>query len=120
MKKEELEKLRQKLAERKEKLEKELASFATKDKKVKDDYDTRFPDIGTPQSTDEAALRVTTYDSSLPMEYALELRLADINKALVKIKKGEYGICENCGQSVEEKRLQAMPEAKLCIKCQKK
>ncbi len=108
------------LAERKVKLENELTSFAQKDEKVKGDYDTRFPDFGTTQSTDEEALEVATYDSALPVEYALELRLADINKALDKIKNGAYGQCENCAEKMDIRRLEAMPEARTCLDCEKK
>lgn len=119
MNKEILEKLKKKLEQHKAKIEKELATIASKDEKVPGDYDTRFPDFGTPQSTDESALEVTAYESTLPLEYAMELRLVDINKALEKIAQGTYGQCEKCGQATGEKRLEAMPEAKLCIKCQK-
>ena len=108
------------LEERKAKLENELASFAKKDEKLKGDYDTQFPDFGTAQSSDEEAFEVATYDSALPVEYALELRLSDINRALEKIKNGTYGKCENCPGEVDIKRLEAMPEAKICLNCQKK
>jgi RNA polymerase-binding transcription factor DksA len=113
-------KLKAKLLERKNKVEEELGSIAKKDDKVKGDYDTRYPDFGTSQSSDEEASEVAAYESTLPIEYALELRLADINKALQKIEKGEYGICENCQEPIDPKRLEIMPEAKLCLKCHKK
>lgn len=112
--------LKKRLEENKEKIEKELATIAKKDEKLKGDYDTRFPDFGIHQSPDEGALEVTAYESTLPVEYALELRLADINKALEKIAKDKYGLCEKCSQEIDEKRLGVMPEAKFCIKCQKK
>lgn len=111
---------KKKLEERKTKLENELASFAKKDEKLKGDYDTRFPDFGTNQSSDEEAFEVATYDSTLPVEYALELRLADINRALDKIKSGTYGQCENCQGEIGIKRLEAMPEARTCLDCEKK
>lgn len=106
------------LTERKDKIEQELASFAKKDEKLPGDYDTKFPDFGTSQSTDEEALEVAAYESALPVEYALELRLASINKALDKIKNGTYGQCENCKEPMDIRRLEAMPEATLCLKCQ--
>ena len=107
------------LAERKVKLENELASFTKKDTKLKGDYDTQFPDFGANQSSDEEAFEVATYDSALPVEYALELRLADINRALDKIKNGTYGQCENCEGEMDIKRLEAMPEARTCLDCEK-
>lgn len=119
MNKETLEQFKMKLEERRAKIEKKLAAIAQKDEKVPGDYDTRFPDFGTAQSSDESAQEVTAYESTLPLEYALELRLAEVVKALEKIEKGEYGLCEKCGQEIGEKRLQAIPEAKYCIEHQK-
>lgn len=114
-----LDQAKKNLLERKSQLEKELGGFTLKDKKVPDDYDSRFPDLGTLQSSDEDAQRVTAYENRLSVEYVLENRLAEINRTLEKIDKGIYGQCEKCGQPIGKKRLTAMPEAKLCLKCQK-
>lgn len=119
MKKEITEQLKKQLEEKKRKIEKELETIAQKDSKFKGDYDTRYPDFGTHQSPDENALEVSAYESTLPIEYALEIRLREINNALEKIKKGAYGKCEKCSKLIDEKRLMAMPEAKTCAKCQK-
>ena len=40
-----------------------------------------------------------------------------IDKALRKIADGEFGICEECEEGITLKRLQARPEAQLCIQC---
>lgn len=40
-----------------------------------------------------------------------------IDKALAKIEKGEYGICESCGEEIGIKRLEARPVTDLCIRC---
>lgn len=40
-----------------------------------------------------------------------------IEHALRKIDAGEYGVCEECEESITLKRLQARPEAQLCIQC---
>jgi len=114
-----IKKFEDKLKEHKTKLENELASFAKKDPKTPGDYDTVFPDAGTSQSSDEEAAKFAAYDSTLPVEYALELRLVEVNKAIDKIKNGAYGQCEKCGKEIDPKRLEAMPEAKSCVNCQK-
>lgn len=44
--------------------------------------------------------------------------LHDIDEALRKIKEGTYGICEECGEEISEKRLRVLPTATLCITCQ--
>jgi DnaK suppressor protein len=43
--------------------------------------------------------------------------LEDIDEALEKLGKGAYGTCESCGQPVAVERLEAVPHAKLCLKC---
>jgi len=43
--------------------------------------------------------------------------LAEINDALAKLDAGTYGVCESCQQPISEARLEAMPEARLCITC---
>lgn len=40
-----------------------------------------------------------------------------INEALGRIKEGSYGICEECGEKISVKRLEARPVAELCIDC---
>jgi DnaK suppressor protein len=44
--------------------------------------------------------------------------LANIELALVKIKKNCYGKCEECGKSIAWPRLEALPYAAHCIECQ--
>ena len=43
--------------------------------------------------------------------------LAKIEEALQKIEQGVYGECENCGEEIGLKRLEARPVAELCIEC---
>ncbi|GAA4427148.1 TraR/DksA family transcriptional regulator [Bremerella cremea] len=45
--------------------------------------------------------------------------LASIDTALERIKEGKYGECEGCTTSIPIARLQALPYATLCIKCQR-
>ncbi|PWI57320.1 TraR/DksA C4-type zinc finger protein [Sulfoacidibacillus thermotolerans] len=48
-----------------------------------------------------------------------ELRLDAVKHALEKFQEGTYGICEHCGQAIEETRILAEPAATLCITCAK-
>jgi DnaK suppressor protein len=43
--------------------------------------------------------------------------LEAIEEALNRIEGGSYGHCEVCGQSIEPRRLEIMPEAPLCRNC---
>lgn len=54
------------------------------------------------------------------MKKQTERKLIQIKKALARIKIGKYGICENCGQMVDTDRLMVMPEATICINCERK
>ena len=47
---------------------------------------------------------------------ASQLRM--IKHALAKFEDGSYGECEECGNPIGFSRLQARPEARLCITCQ--
>jgi DnaK suppressor protein len=44
--------------------------------------------------------------------------LHDIDESLRKIEEGSYGICEECGEEIGEKRLSVLPAATLCVICQ--
>jgi DnaK suppressor protein len=58
-------------------------------------------------------------------EFALELRARDrerklirkIDQTLEKIRKEDYGYCEQCGIEIGLRRLEARPTATLCIDC---
>jgi len=43
-----------------------------------------------------------------------------IDEALKRIRNNEYGICANCQEEMQQKRLEAVPWAKHCINCQEK
>jgi RNA polymerase-binding protein DksA len=48
------------------------------------------------------------------------LYLRDIEAALQRVRKDEYGVCIDCGDDIGLARLQAYPTAKRCIACQEK
>jgi DnaK suppressor protein len=45
-------------------------------------------------------------------------RLRQIEGALRRLGKGEYGICATCEEEIGPKRLRALPWAQFCLKCQ--
>jgi DnaK suppressor protein len=47
-------------------------------------------------------------------------RVARIDRALRKLSEDpdEFGLCEECGEEIAERRLSALPEATLCAECQ--
>jgi len=113
-----IESLKEKLENQKEVLAKELSSFATKDKNIKNNWDTKYPNRENGDMEEEAD-EVQEYDNLLSLEHNLELQLKDVNSALEKIENNKYGICEKCGKEIGEERLQVYPEARICMKCKK-
>lgn len=43
--------------------------------------------------------------------------VAKIDEAIARIEDGTYGICEDCGEEIGMKRLEARPVTTLCIDC---
>ena len=62
--------------------------------------------------------------ADMAVEYAhllgerLRKRLQLIEDALDGIENGDYGFCEECDEPINEKRLQLMPFALFCVRCQ--
>ena len=46
-----------------------------------------------------------------------EEELARINRALLKLQDGSYGICEECGEPIPVARLEIVPDAARCVAC---
>ena len=47
----------------------------------------------------------------------LALRLQAVDDAVARLDSGTYGVCESCGGPIGEARLEAMPDATLCVTC---
>ena len=44
--------------------------------------------------------------------------LDDVLLAIAALDRDEYGICEDCGEPIATRRLDAIPWARVCVKCQ--
>ena len=59
---------------------------------------------------------------AIDVEIALDQRAAtrhqQISAALVLIKQGRFGMCSQCGQEISEDRLQEIPCALRCVRCE--
>ena len=69
---------------------------------------------------DPADMAANAYTKELLMSMSTNDRqlLESIDSALYRIAEGEYGYCDNCGDLIQEKRLEALPWAHHCVKCQ--
>ena len=54
------------------------------------------------------------------IDQILEAEAEQIREAQKRKDEGSYGICEECGRKISKARLEARPEATLCIDCQRK
>ncbi|HLP86943.1 MAG TPA: TraR/DksA C4-type zinc finger protein [Candidatus Paceibacterota bacterium] len=110
-----------KLEEERALLQDELGALG----KVNEDGDwetTADDEMSSQEVQDEAdmAEKATDYEERSIKLNSLESRLADVNKALLKIEEGDYGICEKCGKQIEEDRLEVNPAAVTCKECMNK
>lgn len=64
----------------------------------------------------QADVGTETFDRERDLSIAeqVEAELADVEHALARLDDGTYGICEACGQPIDEQRLEAVPAARLC------
>ena len=66
---------------------------------------------------EEEAAETLELETRLVLEKRIREQLAEVENALGKFEEGNYGLCENCGQSIDPERLEAIPHAKLCMSC---
>jgi len=67
-------------------------------------------------SVDEAEASFEV-DFDLTMKESMIRQIKEIDEALERIKEGNYGTCENCGEDIPQDRLRARPNARFCIRC---
>jgi DnaK suppressor protein len=69
-----------------------------------------------------ADVATDTYDREFSLGLASSDRelLYEFDDALKKIEDGSFGICEQCKALITKTRLKAIPQARLCVKCQEK
>lgn len=101
----------------KKKLVKMRASILDKAKRLKEDSYT----LGTDGIQDMADAASNAYNADILMSLSdndLNL-LKEIDSALDKLAGGTYSVCEECEETIAEKRLEANPVARYCINCQR-
>lgn len=111
------EQIKHSLTAEKERLEKELSSFAVKNPRVRDDWNATFPAVASEagplshSAEDEQADIREEFETELAQEQSLELRLREVNRALDRAETDSFGVCKTCGKPIPEERLVANPAA---------
>jgi len=66
---------------------------------------------------EEEATETLELETRLALEKRVRNQLAEIEHALSKFEEGTYGLCDICGQPIDPARLEALPQANLCLSC---
>ncbi len=66
---------------------------------------------------EEEATEALELEKRVILERRIKEQTAGVEHALHKFEEGTYGFCDSCGQPIDPERLEAIPEASLCIKC---
>ncbi len=65
----------------------------------------------------EEATEVLELEKRLALEKRIREQLAGVEHALHKFEEATYALCDNCGQPIDPERLEALPQASLCMNC---
>ncbi len=69
---------------------------------------------------EEEATESFELEKRLAVEKQVRDHLVEVEHALDKFEKGTYGLCDSCGQPIATDRLEALPQASLCVNCKAK
>lgn len=102
--------MRQILIKRRDALRKALAGDLSMLRELREQSSGDVVDAALDSVQDEISSQLADFESR---------ELACIENALEKMRTGEYGICEGCGNKIPLARLNALPYATACIDCQR-
>jgi len=108
MKKADQKKFRKILEERREKLVSQATDLSGPVYSFKEEDLLDEVDLASSESEQNMSIRLRDRERTL---------IKKIDKAIVKIDNGDYGICESCEEEIGVRRLEARPVTDLCIRC---
>jgi len=85
-----------------------LAEMKRLDKKLENEPDY---DLGEGDPT------ILEWEMNYALRQDLSKRRESLERALGRVKRGSYGMCERCGGAIHPERLQILPHTTLCITC---
>ena len=74
-------------------------------------------DRSQPTEAEEEAQELNIARPQATLDQRSRHELIEIDDALARIDRGEYGICETCGEPIGAGRLLALPSAVQCVDC---
>jgi DnaK suppressor protein len=111
MDKKRLDYYKKKLVSRRDELTRTIARTEEEGRQADDEQTVDLADKAANSYTKEFLFGMTNTDRTI---------LNMIDEALKRIKSNEYGMCANCQEEMQQKRLEAVPWAKHCVTCQEK
>jgi len=109
--KQERERYKKILLERKREINHQLSEFYSESKEV---------ETGIAQDIGDKAESSYTKEFLLSLSDSERKKIALIDQALKRVETAEFGICQSCGVNINKKRLDVVPWTPLCIACQQK
>jgi RNA polymerase-binding protein DksA len=109
--------MRDRLLDEQGRLRQEIEEFQARERAEQDPTESHFGD--GEQLADDAAL-ATERETGQALRQNLSVVLNQVDHALDKIEHGTYGRCDDCGNEIPPKRLEALPHANLCVSCKSK
>lgn len=84
------------------------------DRVIRDDFsvqeEEKFDEVDQASTDTEQSMKMRLRNREI-------FYLKKLNESILRIEEGTFGECENCGEDIELKRLQARPTATLCLGC---
>jgi RNA polymerase-binding protein DksA len=112
--KKELDELRERLTVERQELQEQLttideSTFATTQSDLSGD-------VGLDDESADAGTATFEREKDLSIEHNVRDLIQKIDRALLRIDDGTYGLCARCGRPIEKARIKALPYVDLCIK----
>ena len=103
-------------------LEAEIASLRADLAKAASDIAERLTDAVRDAGDDTADAGTKAFEREHALALTQNARdlLEQGERALSRIDAGTYGVCESCGEPIGKARLQAFPQATLCVTCKQR
>jgi RNA polymerase-binding transcription factor len=105
-----IERLRKLLLDEQQELRREIANATA----TSDDVN-----IGLGNHMAEDATAAFDQAAAVSLRRGAERTLDQVDEALERMEAGTYGFCDRCGGEIDFARLKAIPQATLCMSCQK-
>ena len=68
----------------------------------------------------EVAMESFELERFLALKRQMMSQLYGVEDALQRFDEGGYGLCGDCGHPLDPARLEALPQAKLCLSCKER